>query len=325
MHDSITVPQPLSPAMAALLDGLVDTTDTSLNFNFARPPASSLCIEPEGAIPSNSRFQARTEYVGRRIAAQAIVLAQTGQTTFIHHSQVGASAVLQDALAGSSLHAMRNPANSEIVKSEIARRATLLIQAVESLLIRYPTVGLDILPPVQALLIYQSIRLFSTIDIAQQAQAERDATYLASWAVRLREELQPFNTPTDWTEWVRQESVRRTVLFVEVITGVYRFLKLGWDTGEREIDNLCFTTQAALWESRSEVEWEMAWTKYPRLEATMSTFRRDTKEAKPEDFDELGIIFRATFTGLEALERWLGGDRELLRRWGLREQMLPHY
>jgi len=284
-----------------------------------------LSIQPEGAVLSSSRFQARTEYVARRIAAQSIALAQTGQTTFIHHSQVGTSAVLQDALAGSCLHAMRNPANAEIVKNEISRRAALLIQAVERLLGHSQTIGLDLLPPVQALLIYQAIRLFSTIDITQQAQAERDATYLASWATRLREEIQPFNIPKGWTNWVRQESLRRTVLFVEVITGVYTFLKHGWDTGEQTIDNLSFTAQAALWEARSAAEWELAWTKYPRLEATISTFGRDTKVAKPDDFDELGIIFRATFTGLEALERWLGGDREVLRRWGLRDQILPQY
>ncbi|KAI1069402.1 hypothetical protein LB507_008630 [Fusarium sp. FIESC RH6] len=325
MQDTITIPQPLSPAMAALLDGLIDTGEAALSLSFGRPPGPPLSLQPEGAIPSSGRFQARTEYVGRRIAAQGIALAQTGHTAFIHHSQVAASPVLQDALAGSSLHAMRNPANADIVKREVARRAALLIQAVERLLVYSPTVRLDILPPVQALPIYQSIRLFSTIDISQQAQAERDATYLSSWAAKLRDELRPFTTPRDWTDWVRQESVRRTVLFVEVITGVYRFLKLGWDTGEREIDNLCFTAQAALWEARSKVEWEMAWTKYPRLEATMSTFRRDTKAGKADDFEEMGIIFRATFTGLEALERWLGGDRDLLRKWGLREQTLPQY
>ena len=157
-------------------------------------------------MPSSSKFQARTEYVGRRIASQAIALAQTGQIAFIHHSQVVTSPVLQDALAGSSLHAMRNPTNANIVKKELARRAALLIQAVERTLVYSPTVKLDLLPPVQALLIYQCIRLFSTIDISQQAQAERDATYLTSWAAKLREELQPFNTPRNWTDWVRQES-----------------------------------------------------------------------------------------------------------------------
>src|SRR6478735_5014024 len=32
IHEPITVPRPLSPAVAALLDGLVNTRDTSLNF-----------------------------------------------------------------------------------------------------------------------------------------------------------------------------------------------------------------------------------------------------------------------------------------------------
>jgi hypothetical protein len=323
--------------MAALVGGLINDREASpFNLNFATAPLASglsLSIQPaqpvdasEGAIPSSSRFQARTEYVGRRIAAQAVALAQSGQTAFIHHSQVGASAVLQDALAASSLHAMRNPANVDIIKSEIARRAALLIQAVERLRVHYPTVELDLLPPVQALLIYQCIRLFSTMDITQQAQAERDATYLTSWATRLRQEIQPFDTPANWVDWVRQESVRRTVLFVEVVTGAYTFLKLGWDTGERTVDNLGFTAQAALWEARSAAEWEHAWSKFRRLELTVSTFGRDTKEAKPDDFEELGIIFRATFIGLEALEQWLGGNREALKKWGLRkDQVLPQY
>ncbi|RGP60601.1 fungal zn2-cys6 binuclear cluster domain-containing protein [Fusarium sporotrichioides] len=330
----ITIPRPLSPAMEALLGGLVNSIETSsLNFNFATASITSelpLTGHPvssvEGAIPSSSRFQARTEYVGRRIASQAVILAQTGQTAFIHHSQVGSSSVLQEALAASCLHAMRNPSNAEIVKSEIERRAALLIQAVERLLVRHTTVQLDLLPPVQALLIYQCIRLFSTMDITQQGQAEHDATYLTSWATRLRQRIQTFDTPKCWMDWVCQESVRRAVLFSEVVSGVYTFLKFRWDGGERVVDNLGFTAQAALWEARSTVEWELAWSKFPRLELTVSTFGRDTEKAKPDDFEELGIIFRATFTGLEALEQWLGGDRETLRRWGLREERVsPQY
>ncbi|KAM0347327.1 hypothetical protein ACHAPU_004846 [Fusarium lateritium] len=289
------------------------------------PTLQPLATE-EVLITARDRFQARTEYAGRRLATQAIALAQSGQTAFIHHTQVGSSALLQEALAASALHAMRNPANVGIVKSEIARRATLLIDAVEKVLTQSLTVELDLLPPVQALLIYQCIRLFSILDITQQAQAERDAMYLSSWATRLQSKILPFNPSASWLDWVRQESIRRTVLFAEILTGVYTFLKYRWDSGESTVANLGFTAQAALWEARSTTEWQRAWSRLPRLELTVSTFGCDTKDAKPDDFDELGMLFRVTFTGLDAFEEWLGGDKAILNKWGLGgNSMLPAY
>ncbi|KAM0431766.1 hypothetical protein ACHAPT_005016 [Fusarium lateritium] len=282
-------------------------------------PASIIDDPNEGTITTGSKFQARTEYAGRRLAAQALTLAEAGQTAFIHHTQVGASAVLQDALAASALHAMRNPANVEIVRAEIARRVSLLVEAVESAMVCNPPVELDLLPPVQALLIYQCIRLFSTSDITQQAQAERDGARLSTWADKLRQTISPFGPVKEWTDWIRQESVRRTVLFAETISGVYTFLKLGWDC-EGRVFRLGFTAQAALWEARSAAEWREIWETSRRLELTMSTFGRDTQDADPRDFDELGKIICATYRGLEALEEWFGRDRAMLKRWGLREE-----
>ncbi|KAM0563587.1 hypothetical protein ACHAPJ_001311 [Fusarium lateritium] len=279
-----------------------------------------------GPIITGSMFQARTEYGGRRIAAQALALAQNGQTSFIHHTQAGASAVLQDALAVCALNAMTNPANMSIIKTEVARRAALLIDAVEKVLAHSSTVELDLLPPVQALLIYQCIRLFSTRDITQQAQAERDLVHLSSWSAKLQQKILPFSATEDWMDWVRQESIRRTVLFVEFLIGVYRFLKFGWDSAEGKVAHLGFTAQAALWEAKSAAEWKRVWAKSPRLELIVSSFIRDTEHAIPDDFEELGMLIRATFTGLEAFEEWLGGDKETLKKWGLREEnMFPAY
>ncbi|KAJ4270352.1 hypothetical protein NW762_002031 [Fusarium torreyae] len=336
VDDTPPIPSPLSPAMSALLNDIIsnrpslsplelDFTMAASTVNRSSQPIQNL--DDEGSsITTGSMFQERTEYGGRRIAAQALALAQNGQTSFIHHTQAGASAVLQDALAACALNAMANPANASIIKTEIARRAALLIDAVEIVLTHSSIVELDLLPPVQALLIYQCIRLFSMRDITQQAQAERDLVHLSSWSTKLQQKLLPFSAMEDWMDWVRQESIRRTVLFVEVLTGVYKFLKLGWDSAEGKVAHLGFTAQAALWEAKSAAEWKRAWTKSPRLELIVSTFSRDTENATPGDFEELGMLIRATFTGLEAFEEWLGGDKETLKKCGLREEnMFPAY
>lgn len=324
------IPLPLSPAMSALLNDIISNranlSPLDLDFTIVTTTASGSAhpiqnLDDEGGpITTGSMFQARTEYGARRIAAQALALAQNGQTSFIHHTQAGASAVLQDALAACALHAMTNPANASIIRSEIARRAALLTDGVEKVLSHSSTVELDLLPPVQALLIYQCIRLFSTRDITQQAQAERDLVHLSLWSTKLRQRILPFSATEDWIDWVRQESIRRTVLFVEVLTGVNKFLKLGWDSAEGKIAHLGFTAQAALWEAKSAAEWKRVWANSHRLELIVSTFGRDTEHAIPDDFEELGMLIRATFTGLETFEEWLGGDREILKKWGLREE-----
>lgn len=328
-----SIPPPLSPVMMSLLSDIIGHGGILSPLDLRITPATNstsqqtpIIDDPnEGTITTGSRFQARTEYAGRRLAAQACALAEAGHTAFIHHTQVGASTVLQDALAASALHAMRNPANVAIVKTEIARRASLLVDAVEAALACNPPIELDLLPPVQALLIYQCIRLFSTSDITQQAQAERDGARLSAWADRLRQTISPFGPVNEWTDWIRQESVRRTAVFAETISGVYTFLKLGWDC-EGRVSQLGFTAQAALWEARSAAEWREMWKTSRRLELTMSTFGHDTQGADPEDFDELGRVICATYRGLDALEEWFGGDKATLKRWGLREdRSLPAY
>lgn len=308
---------------------------TPTHAHHASPPA-----EPPdgGAITTGSHFQARTEYAGRRFANQPLALARSGQTAFIHHTQVGSSPALQDALAASALHAVRNPANAALVRGEIARRSAMLVATTNAAVAATATSGLeldqgrdldpdmDLLSPVQALIVYQCIRLFAREDgdFSQQAQAERDEEALRDWTSRLwRRSLRPFGDGggggIGWKAWVWEESVRRTVLAARMLIGVYTFLKQGWDQEENKVGPLGFTARAALWEARSAPEWNAAWARGgARLEVTMRTWHRDMRDAAPEDAEELGVILRAMMFGLEALEEWLGGGREALVRWGLR-------
>ncbi len=325
-----SIPKPLSPGMPSLFDDLTSRGGIAYpldlkaspappsSIQYALPPLPSDTDPPDGPIITGSVFQARTEYAARRLAEQPRALASSGQTVFIHHTQVAASAVLQDALAACALHALRNPANAALVRAEVARRAARLVSAMDAATAARPAVEIDLLPPVQALLVYQGVRLFSD-DVGERARAERDEDRLRAWAGRLRRQVRPLGDDAGgWAGWVREESVRRTVLVVELLVGVYAFLKQGWDQAEAKIRQLGFTAQVALWEARSAAEWRAAWARGPRLEVVLGSWDRAMGGAVPADMDDLGIVIHATYLGLEALEEWLGGSRTALVRWGLR-------
>ncbi|CAJ0552426.1 Ff.00g064050.m01.CDS01 [Fusarium sp. VM40] len=225
----------------------------------------------------------------------------------------------------------RNPKNQSLVLSEIKRRAELLIEATETAISLTPTSShsannLVLLPAVQAMLIYQCMRLLSTGDIAQQTQAELDAKSLARWVDILQEQTQwsweSLSSGTQlnlraWKDWVQAESIRRTIIFAELLHGIYTFLRFGWYQPSARMAKLSFTGQVDIWEARSPTEWLQATEQKPWVELDMSSFHDGIKAVSPEDLDELGIIILASYDGVDALEEWVGGDKRLLDKWGL--------
>lgn len=350
-----TTPLTLTPASVPLLDEIIGRgrtlTFVTPDLQFQPPNESylspNLCaprplqdtatstkplqIASTSSTARSSILQARVEYMASRQILQVTALAETGQTAFIHHSHVDASPILREALAACALYTMRNSVNMSVIRSDIARRAALLIEATETAIsltqpTPHPATKLDLLPAVQAMLIYQCMRLFETGDDEQQAQAVRDAESLARWVDILEGQIQsPCNdssdgTPLDssaWKDWVEAESLRRTMVFAELLDSTYTYLRFGWYQGSEKLAKLCFTGQAALWEARSAAEWDQARWQKLWFEINMSSFQADTKAALPDDLDELGIIIRLSYDGFDALKEWSRNDRRLLEKWGL--------
>lgn len=330
---SLTVPAPLVPGLLPQLDEYIshnqDQTALSLSPSprliHALSPAATDYSTPEfiyfdisntpptvGAV-----FQSRTEYAANRLASQPQMLAMTGQNCFIHHTQVSSSEVLQEALAASALHCMRNTANAALVRGEIAKRVVRLIGSIRRAITTASDAAaasgdvgreLDLLPVLQALVVYQCIRYFARDDIGERMRAERDEAIVQSLLAALYPRLRSFSKSIDsWDAWIYCESMRRTIVTAEIIGGTYLFLKQGWDQVEGRMLQLQFTAQVALWTAKSAVEWEAMWTRGPKLEVTMRSWKEDTREALPEDFDDLGHVIWALQYGLEVMQNWLGG------------------
>lgn len=225
-------------------------------------------------------FQSRTEYAASRLATQPQMLAMAGYNCFIHHTQVSSSEVLQEALAASALHCMRNTANAALVRGEVAKRVVRLIGSIRHAITSASDNAasgscreLDLLPVLQALIVYQCIRYFARDDVSERMRAERDESIVQSLLAALYPRLRSFSKNTDsWDTWIYCESMRRTILTAEVLAGTYTFLKQGWDQAEARTLQLQFTAQVALWEAKSAVEWEAMRARGPKLEVTMRSW-----------------------------------------------------
>jgi hypothetical protein len=278
------------------------------------------------SVYKGKTFRERAEYAASRLVHQVSNFAETGQTCFIHYSQISSSS-LRDAFAACSLHTTRNSANASLVVSEIARRAELLIKATNTAISLSPpnshsTMNLDLLPSTQAMLIYQTMRLFSTDDNPQRIQAEQDAKSLAKWVDILQAQTSEDSCSNSklglsWEDWIRVESIQRTMIFAELLESTYTFLKFGWYQPSLMMANLGFTGQGAIWKARSLVEWQQTREQKAWLRLDMSTFHDCIKGASLEHLDELGIILLVSYEGVGVLKNWAGGDKRLLEKWGL--------
>ncbi|KAH7202722.1 hypothetical protein BKA60DRAFT_580899 [Fusarium oxysporum] len=181
--------------------------------------------------------------------------------------------------------------------------------------------NLDLLPSIQAILIYQCMRLFSTGDNPQQEQATQDAKSLNKWI-----EILQAQTSTDshssklshcWKDWARAESIQRTMIFADLLESIYTFLKLGWYQPSPRLAELGFTGRETIWSARLITEWQQARDQKAWLRVDMSRFRDSVKGASLDALDELGIIILVSYEGVEILKEWAGDDKRLLGKWGL--------
>ncbi|SCO50705.1 uncharacterized protein FFNC_13281 [Fusarium fujikuroi] len=181
--------------------------------------------------------------------------------------------------------------------------------------------NLDVLPSVQAMLMYQCMRLFSG-DSSQQEQAEQDAKSLNKWIDILqphKPESPSSSSKTDhsWLTWVRAESVQRTMIFADLVESIYTFLRFGWYQPSPRLGELSFIGNASIWNAKSLTEWRQAGEQQTCLILEMSRFQDNVKGVSLDDLDELGIMILVIYEGFEVLRGWAGDDKKMLKKWGL--------
>lgn len=188
-----------------------------------------------------------------------------------------------------------------------------------------PRSVLDHVARVQALLVYQTIRLFDG-DPRSRIMAESLIPVLSHWCKQMLDSAllssQYVNSATstintkgqanfekklnsDWNAWILAESVRRTWLVAGHMQCIYRLLSYGFTVCP---GGLMFTTRAGLWQAESAYEW---WAKCrekdvlfcPSLESGKHLLKPGV--TNPDDIDDFGRFVLRIIEGEERVNKWL--------------------
>jgi hypothetical protein len=210
--------------------------------------------------------------------------AQDAHCPFLHrqlYSETGLPLCLQDAFATVALYESKNEMNEDIVMTIIEGKANILLSKPPcvtdpELEDMSSSQTADQLARVQALFIYQCIRLFDG-DIRQRVQAETIIPTLKSWNYSLWQSanldacletsfggaglfskaLSPksLDNPSaqQWRDWLLSESVRRIWLISNYMQTVYLTMR---DRESGCAGSVSFTARACLWEAQSAAAWE---------------------------------------------------------------------
>lgn len=202
---------------------------------------------------------------------------------FLHrqlYSESGLPPCLQDAFAAVALYESKNDKNEEVIMRIIEEKANKLLN--EPSFVTDSGVGApsslrtaEQLPRIQALFIYQFIRLFDR-DIRQRAQAEALIPTLKGWNNKLWESAnvdaclqtsfglgglfsqglgaKSLDDPSgqQWHDWLLAESVRRIWLVGNYVQCVYLLMR---DHQTSCSGGVSFTARRGLWDVQSAATW----------------------------------------------------------------------
>ncbi|KPM39241.1 hypothetical protein AK830_g7315 [Neonectria ditissima] len=225
---------------------------------------------------------------------------------------------IQDAYTALTAYLNKTPSTQDTVFRIIEDRVNQLIreQTAQPPLDFAVLTLADHAARVQALLMFQSIRLFDG-DIRMRARAETQIPLLTSWNEQMWQRITAEMRTADpssvaavgigppwgsWKTWIFAESVRRTWLTTNILQGVYTTMKDGYSACPGGI--YC-TFGNELWNSSSEHEWEKRVAQGKDVLFMQSLNINDLFEgAKPSHVDEFGHAVMLISFGLEGMERW---------------------
>jgi hypothetical protein len=202
--------------------------------------------------------QEQVDFCIRQFKACIPQLILQNRSPFIHPSSHThtSSNMYQDLLGVCAMYNQKTPQNQTVIFSMLNYKISSLIAASNSSswLIE------DYLLGVQALILYQIIRLFDG-DIRLRANGERHFATLETWTKHLQSTGNIYANETSsnkslYQRWVFIESTRRTVLMSVLLQGLYSLLKDGVCDSVPLMATLPVSVNGALWDMSEEDWWQ---------------------------------------------------------------------
>lgn len=231
---------------------------SSAGFGVGSSPNSDLLPLNSFPFPERTTItQEQIDFCISQFKASIQQLIQQNRSPFIHPTsyQCVPPVVYQDLLGVSAMYYYKTPQNQTVVFSMLDSRVSSLIQSSKSSFWS-PN---DYLVGLQALIIYQIIRLFDG-DVRQRANAERDLVTLDDWTFQLYSAANTCyndeSSESPYHLWVFLESIRRTVTMSVLVEAIYSLTKNGFCTTVPLMAVLPVSIDGALWEAPEETWWQ---------------------------------------------------------------------
>ncbi|KAH8703899.1 hypothetical protein BGW36DRAFT_273895, partial [Talaromyces proteolyticus] len=340
--DSVNFALP-SP-MASVTSSYSDPYDAIASPNqFFLSPQSWLVVKFTRAAPREDYRVPDMQHSIQQILRWLKEWVRDGSTMFIHKQlyQDHLPKCIQDAYMACATYFSSTDNNRGMVMRILEERVSMLLdeQAAQAELFELPhledgssssnTSGIPVfgvsehLARVQALLVYQVLRLFSPDD-QQREKAEDVIPTLKLWSMQMLEcallsseyvrsapkqltsiHEAPFEKKrqSEWQAWILAESVRRTWLVAGHAQCIYSLLQYGISLCP---GGLMFTTRAGLWEAESAAEWwERSRQKDVLFLQSLETEKHLLEHNKPEEIDDFGQFIVKIIAKRKNVESWL--------------------
>jgi hypothetical protein len=212
---------------------------------------------------------------------------------------------LQEAYAACAIFSVKTAQNENIAFTIIESKANELLRLPD----QASSTPLHLLAAVQALIIFQFIRLFDG-DIRQRAQAEKAEPILEAWTEQLKHRTsveQTFTTDTSpsWRSWIFSESVRRTILMSYFLTGIYSLVKTGFCSLGGKVSASSFTAHRRFWEAKTLLEWEQARQSCSPYWISRLNFDHVFYGGGGDEIDDFGMVLLISVKGQDAVDHWV--------------------
>jgi hypothetical protein len=300
-------------------------------FNASGPANTSIsrasmayCVKEYRTWPRSWVVETATPFIHQSLYAVSGALARTGGIAggggitgalgISSTSLSGLPPALQDAFAVSAAYAAKNDANSDLVMQLVETKAAALMYS--------PGQGnwtiMEQLASLQALLVYQMVRLFDG-DIRQRALGEATEPVQAAWTAALQArvgaeifqnaDLTPSDDPAAaWRRWLFNESVRRTIITSFMIRGIYAMAKQGYCRLGAVVTDMSFTSGMRLWAAKTPGRWQRAVGEANPGWISHMNFSDMLGRADPANVDSLGIMMAVTYKGKDVIEDWMARE-----------------
>ncbi|KAK1981390.1 hypothetical protein LZ30DRAFT_782083 [Colletotrichum cereale] len=298
----------------ALLDGPSSLTSLTPNPEQMLVPSQEFASDSSLEEMIASRLQYALDEI-KKVPASTVLENQTPWShPYLYRAHMPRE--MQDAQACCALYIAKNSTNSRFVLRTIQARAHELLSSPAPRDDR-----LSILARLQAILLYQIIRLFDG-DITLRASAQQTLPALDSAILALmpfvkwergRPETGPVEdhrpacpTKETWQEWIFQESARRTMFFTSFLLATHNVLlgKVSGDCQENHFACLSWTLSAHLWRAPDVVAFAVAWREKRHLVVTRECFGSVLKDAGADDVDAYGRILIVGAMGIDEARLW---------------------